>query len=291
MKQITETINRYAFTRDIAKTFKQWIANDPLTQSAATSYYAIFSLPGLLILIVGFTGLFLKKNVIEAEISHTITETFGANAAENIQIIVERTKIIGDDPLMILVGFMTLFLAATGVFMQLQRSLNVIWGIKNKKTKSYIKYLKMRLISLSMIVVIGFLLMMSLTITTALTAIATWLSSYIPAIFLELVLSLNILISWSIITLLFTIIFSVMPDARTKFKYCLAGGLLSAMMFKLGESALQYYFSQIKPDSAFGATGFLVLIMIWVFYSCNILLLGANYTKILAGRSVKKDPI
>ena len=267
------------FIQTFITAFKNWLASDPYTQSAAASYYAIFSLPGLVILIVGFAGLFLNETQVEGEIIGHITQTFGEDAAKNVAGIVERTKNIGNDPLMIVLGVSTLLFAATGVFVQLQRSLNKIWGLSANRTKSYLKFIKMRLISLSMIIVVGFLLMISLTITTVLTVIATWLSAYLPDVIIEWMIALNTVLSWGLTTLLFAMMYYVMPDARSPFKHCLYGGLLAALLFEIGESGLGLYFSHAKPDSAFGATGFLILMMIWVFYSCMILLLGAHYTK------------
>jgi membrane protein len=264
----------------IIQTFKNWNDSDPFTHSAATSYYAIFSLPGLLILVIGFVGLFLSETQVEGVIMDQVTATFGYNAADRIYAIMEKTKEFGNDPIAIVIGASTLFFAATGVFVQLQRALNKIWGVGKYATKNYLKFIKMRLISLSMIIVIGFLLMLSLTITTLLTAVATWLSAYLPDVVIEGLIAMNTAISWGITTLLFSAMYFVMPDTRVKFKHCLSGGLLAAILFEIGESALNFYFSQAQPESAFGATGFLILIMVWVFYSCNILLLGAHYTKV-----------
>lgn len=271
------------------QSIKSWMDSDPFTQSAATSYYAIFSLPGLLILVIGIAGLFFNQTQVEHEITRQISETFGLDAAENIAVIMEKTRKFGQDPFMIVLGVGTLFFAATGVFVQLQRALNKVWKLDPRRTKSYLKFIKMRLISLSMIIVIGFLLMLSLTLTTVLTAVITWLSAYIPTLLIEGFLALNIVLSWMLTTFLFALMYYVMPDTRVSFKHCIYGGILTAFLFEIGESMLNLYFSGIKPESAFGATGFLILVMIWVFYSCNIVLLGAQFTKTYSDRSHTKD--
>ena len=266
-----------------------------MTNAAATSYYAIFSLPGLMIIILGVATLFIEKRVVEGEILGHVTNILGADAATSIQNIVDQTKQDNRNLFALIIGFSTLFFAATGLFVQLQKSFNKVWEVDIKKSTGAIKFVKNRLLSFGLIVVIGFLLLVSLTITALLNYLSAWLSTYVPVELLSVMKWVDFTVSFAIITFLFSLMFKTMPDAIVKWKYAIWGGMISTVFFNLGEYAINYYFQLAEPASAFGAAGSIILLMIWVTYSCLVLLMGAEFSKaameIVEGRKAKATDI
>jgi membrane protein len=279
----------------ILKTLQNWWRHDPMTNAAATSYYAIFSLPGLMIIILGFATLFVEESVIKGEVLEHITNILGADAAASIQNITEQTKQNNRDLLAIIIGFIALFFAATGLFVQLQKSFNKVWEVDIKKSTGFLKFIKNRLLSFSIIVVIGFLLLVSLTITALLNYLSDWLSTYVPSELLSMMKWIDFSISFAIITFLFSLMFKTMPDVYVKWKYAIWGGMVSTIFFNLGEYGINYYFKMAEPASAFGAAGSIILLMLWVSYSCLILLMGAEFSKVsmetIEGRKAKAKDI
>lgn len=262
------------------KTLKSWIDNDPFTASAAIAYYAIFSIPGLLVITLGITSLFLEADIIETQIFTNINQMLGVEVAESLRKIVQETSFGNRNIWAIVIGVGTLFLGATGLFVQLQRSLNHIWRTipLNRKTHTP-KFLKQRLLSFGMIVVIGFLLLVSLSITAFINILSEWLQTQIPFIVVILMSIIDLILSLGIISVLFMMIFKILPDRKVHWRHALDGGILSAILFHVGEYALNFYFELAEPASTFGAAGSIILLMLWVYYSGMILLLGAEFTK------------
>ena len=283
------------FQNIVLNALKSWWRHDPMTNAAATSYYAIFSLPGLMIIILGVATIFVEKNVIEDEVLGHVSAILGADAATSIQNIVDQTKQNNRDVFALILGFSTLFFAATGLFAQLQKSFNKVWEVDIKKSTGMLKFIKNRLLSFSIIVVIGFLLLVSLTVTALLNYLSAWLATYVPLEFLSAMKWVDFAMSFAIITFLFSLMFKIMPDVHVKWKYAIWGGMLSAIFFNVGEYGINYYFQMAEPASAFGAAGSLILLMIWVSYSCLILLLGAEFSKTsmetIEGRKAKAKDI
>lgn len=264
------------------KTFKSWLSHDPFTQSAATAYYAIFSIPGLLIIVMTVAGLFIEQAQVEEEIMMQMTDLLGQDTADTVNKIVEKTQLDAANIWTMLMGLATMLFGATGLFVQLQRSLNHIWEVKVKKSSGLLRFLRVRITSLGLIIVIGFLLLTSLMLTTILTMLGDWLQSIVPDILMQGMVMLNIGLSLFITIVLFTLIFKILPDAKVQLRYAFYGGVLSTFLFKAGEFALNYYFKIAEPQSAFGAAGSMILLMIWVFYSCLTVLVGAEFAKTYA---------
>lgn len=274
----------------LLNSFKSWFLNDPFTDSAAIAYYAIFSIPGLLVIVLGMSVYIFDARMVEQEVFGTINHMIGEGVSENIHKIVQETSIGNRNLWAVVIGLVTLFFGATGLFVQLQRSLNSIWKAKvPKKNRRTPKFLKDRVISFSMIVVIGFLLMTSMVVTALINLFSEWLLAHMSESFVFLISGLDLIISLTFISLLFMLIFNVLPDRKVKWKYAFQGGVLSAILFHIGEYALNLYFSYAKPASTFGAAGSTILLMLWVHYSAMILLVGAEYTR-QATLQEKKKP-
>ena len=273
---------------NIKNIFKSWLDHDPFTQSAAAAYYAIFSLPGLLIIFMGISAFFLEQKEIEEKITAHFNTIFNENTTASIYQIVDNMQLEDNSLLAVGVGLLTLFLGATGLFVQLQRSLNNIWDVEERKSSGLWRFMLDRMLSLGVIITVGFLFLISLLTTALVTFVIEWFSSHFSPALIQTITITNFLLSFMTITLLFSIIFKVLPDVKVAWKHALEGGVISAAIFIMGEYALKYYFETAQPQTSFGAAGSIILIMIWVFYSCMSLLVGAESTKFFQTRVNKK---
>lgn len=194
-----------------------------------------------------------------------------------------------------IVGIGILLFGATGLFVHLQTALNHIWEVEVKKSVGILKFLQNRATSFGIILAVGFLLMISLVLTSLLNAMSEWIAMRFDEYFLYTFMMLDIGLSFLISTLLFALILRILPDTEIRWKEAFFGGALSASLFTIGEYLINIYFKIAEPQSTFGAAGSLILLMLWISYSCMILLLGGEFTKIYAenvhGRNVKPTPI
>ena len=261
------------------KSFKNWFSNDPFMHSAAAAYYAIFSFPGLLIITTAVAAFAFDQQQVETEVMGKISQMLGAETAQNIGEIVEETQRENRDVWAFVIGLLTLFFGATGLFAQIQTSLNHIFEVEVKETAGVWSFIKTRLISFGIILILGLLLLMSLSLTALITLLNDWISLSFSAVFSALIFVVNILISFSIVTVLFTLIYKILPDAKLAWRSALMGGIVATIFFKIGEQVLNLYFEMAEPESSFGAAGSLVLLMLWVSYSCMILFMGAEFCK------------
>lgn len=273
---------RKVMKKIIYKSLEDWYEHDPFTHCAAAAYYAIFSLPGLTFIIIATAALFFDQQRVEDVVLGHIQNVLGSEVAQSVDKIIDRTQTGKRDIWAMVAGLGTLLFGATGLFIQLQRSLNNLWEVEIKQSAGFMQFLQDRATSLGVILAIGFLLLTSLAVTALLTILGDWLLTQIPAILLLIIYGINAVVSFVITACLFALIFRILPDARVEWRYALIGGALSALLFIIGEYGLAYYFNIARPQSAFGAAGSIVLLMIWVFYSCMILLIGAAFTKNIA---------
>ncbi|MFW6290545.1 MAG: YihY/virulence factor BrkB family protein [Mariniphaga sp.] len=258
----------------------QWNNRDPWRESAVIAYYAIFSLPGLLLLIITVAGYFFSEGRISGYINEQISANMGEQTAQQVQNVVDRAYDADQSLFMTIVGIATILFAATGVFFQFQKSLNFIWDVKADPQKTGIwQVLKVRLFSLGLIIAIAFLLLVSLVITTLISALAGYISDYVPEYFMSVFQILNFLVSFGIITLLFAIMFKYLPDAHIKWRTVWIGSVLTSLLFVIGKSALGIYFGKANPGSGYGAAGFVILILLWSSYSSMIVFFGAEFTR------------
>lgn len=266
----------------VKNTYKEWMARDPFRESAVIAYYSIFSLPGLFVVIVTLAGFFFGKDVVNQHIVSQITSSMGQNTADQIQNIISQQESQTSKASLwgAIFGIATLLLGATGVFAQFQKSLNNIWEVKADTSKSGIwQVVKVRLFSFGLIVSIAFLLMISLLISTMLTAFGDWISSKFSDSLLVVLKVVNFSISLAILTLLFALMLKVFPDAKIKWKDVWIGSFVTALLFILGRFALSLYFAKANPATAYGAAGSIILILLWVSYSSMIVFFGAEFTR------------
>jgi membrane protein len=274
----------------IKATFTQWNERDPFSNSIIIAYYTIFSLPGLLVIIINSAGYFYDKKEITSQLSAQIESMMGGDTAADIESIIGKASEAKGTVLANVLGIATLLFGATGVFYQLQQMLNRIWKVKPKvkTTQKILELIRDRLFSFGLILVVGFLLLVSLMLSAALSAVSSWVAVHLSESLNVIFKLLDILISLSVITILFAAIFKFLPDVKIRWKDVWAGAFLTAILFVLAKFALGLYFGKSDPGSTYGAAGSIILIMLWVSYTGLILLFGAEFTQVYITKHGKK---
>jgi membrane protein len=265
-------------------TSKEWYRKDPFRESAVIAYYAIFSMPGLLVLIVTIAGYFFDKETINENLINQISTTMGGETAAEIKSMLSNASASKSSILATVVGIATILIGATGVFVELQKTFNIIWAVKVASKTGFIAILKTRLFSFGLILAIAFLLTISLVVSTALEAMSHWIKVDSSEFMITLFKILNFIISLGVISTLFGLMFKILPDAEIKWKHVWLGSLVTGILFTIGKTALAYYFGKTNPASVYGAAGSIILMLLWVSYSSMIMFFGAEFTATYAGR-------
>lgn len=264
------------------RTGKAWFADDPFRLSAVVAYYAVISLPALLVIIINIVGSIWGYEIVQGQLTEEFTSALGRDAAVSIETIIMETRNSDKNVLSTVIGIGTLLFGATGVFYQLKVALNEIWKIEpNPKAKIW-KIVTDRALSFAFVLVIGFLLLISFMVTAAIGALNNYLRSMFPDILVYLVYMMDFIVSVGIISILFALMFKYLPDAKIRWKTVWIGAVLTATLFVIGKLLLSLYFGQADPGSTYGAAGTIVLILLWVSYSSLILFFGAEFTYVYA---------
>ena len=267
----------------IKQSFSDFIDNKVLKLSAALAFYTIFSLPAMLIIVISVSDIFYGREAIEGTLYHQISGFVGSDAALQIQETIRGAALSQSSTFATIVGIVTLLFGATSVFNEIQDSINHIWKLKSKpKGTGFLKMLVNRLLSFSLVVSLSFLLLVSLLINGLMDAFITRLTRMFPELTVVMVYAVNVIITFSITTLLFAMIFKVLPDARIKWKHVRAGAITTAILFMLGKFLIGYYLGHSKLSSTYGTAGSVIVMLLWVYYSAMILYLGAVFTHVYA---------
>lgn len=272
------------------KTFSAWNAADPFRQSAVIAYYAIFSIPALLVIIITLAGFAFGREAVQGEISSQIGQAIGESTAKQVEEMIAKAGEQKNSVWATIISVVTLILGSTGVFAQLQVSLNQIWEVKVTAKKKWLKSVKDRLFSFGLILSIGFLMLISLLLSAGLSAFSEWIRVHLPDFMLFVFRFISFILSFAITSVLFALMFRILPDARIRWKDVIIGSVVTSLLFVLGKFALGVYFGKANPASTYGAAGSIVLLMLWVSYSCMILFFGAEFTKQFAvhfGRKIE----
>jgi membrane protein len=272
------------------KAYTLWNKHEPFNNSIIISYYTIFSLPGLLVIIINLAGYFFGYEAVTNQIATQMQGIVGGDTAKDVQNIVANASASKDSVWASVLGIGTLVFGATGVFYQLQQILNKIWEVKPKPKQKVLKVVRDRFFSFGLILAIGFLLLVSLVLSAGLSALSHWVSTHISEALLFLFAIADIVISILVITLLFAAIYKFLPDAKIRWRDVWRGAFMTAILFVIAKFALGLYFGKSDPGSTYGAAGSVILIMLWVSYSGLILLYGAAFTCAFAtrhGREIK----
>jgi membrane protein len=258
-----------------------WMEDNALRLSAALSYYSIFSIAPLLVIAIAIAGWFFGQQAAQGMLYEQLSGLLGAKAAEGIQGMVQSASKPSSSILAGIVGGITLLLGASGVFGQLKDALNTIWEVEAKPGQGIWKFIRERLLSFGMVAVIGFLLLVSLFVTTALAGISKYIGSAlpIPGVLLGI---LSSALSFAVITVLFAAIFKFLPDAKVQWRHVWIGAALTALLFEIGKALLAWYLGRQGAASAYGAATSAVLILLWVYYASLILFYGAEFTQVYA---------
>ena len=268
----------------LKQSFNDFIDNKVLKLSAALAFYTIFSLPAMLIIVISVSDIFYGRAAIEGTLYHQIAVFVGADAALQIQQTIRGAALSGSSNFATIVGVVTLLIGATSVFSEIQDSINHIWKLKAKprKGKGFLKMVINRLLSFSIVVSLGFLLLVSLLINGLMDALINRLTNMFPELTVIMVYVVNLLITFGITALLFAMIFKVLPDARIKWKHVRAGAFTTAALFMIGKFLIGYYLGHSKLSSTYGTAGSVIVMLLWVYYSAMILYFGAVFTHVFA---------
>ncbi|MCO5230460.1 MAG: YihY/virulence factor BrkB family protein [Chitinophagales bacterium] len=255
---------------------------------ASLSYYTLFSLPPLLIIIIALSGLFFGEDAMKGELVAQIEDVVGKSSAIFIQSTLSNIQLNYPNGWAAIISSGVLLFTASTVFAEIQSSINTIWGLKTKPNKGLIKFIFNRLVSFSMVVSMGFILMVSLLLNGILKVISNKLLLILDIDQLNSVFLINSSISLLIICTLFTIIFKSLPDAKIRLRDALVGAIFTSILFLLGKYLIGYYLSTTNLGSVYGATASVAILMVWVYYSAIILYFGAVFTKVYTDKYGRK---
>lgn len=262
--------------------FLEFMNDKGLKLSAALSYYTIFSLAPMLLVIISVFSIFFGRDAIQGELFEQIRGLVGTSAATQLQEILVNAETSNKTGLAATIGIVTLILGATGVFAEIQDSINFIWSIQAKPKKGWLQYLKNRLVSFSLILTLGFLLIVSLGVNTLVDLLSGRLEYYFSEASVIFFYVMNVAMVLSIITALFTVIFKVLPDGHLRWKECLVGAGFTALLFLIGKFLISYYIGKANLGAIYGTSASIVILLTWVYYSSIILYFGAEFTKVYA---------
>ncbi|HVG24624.1 MAG TPA: YihY/virulence factor BrkB family protein [Thermoanaerobaculia bacterium] len=277
------------YLRVFKETFKEFGEDKVPRLGAALAYYTIFSIGPLLLIAVAMAGIFFGQEAAQGKISGELGKVFGSEMAEALEKMIQAAAKPKSGMLATIIGVLTLMLGASGVFGQLKDALNTIWNVEQKKAGGIMGFVRERFLSMAMVLGIGFLLLITLVFDTAIAAMGGYVAKYVggEAVAHALQLGLSVVVS----IVLFACIFRVLPDLKIAWHDVWFGAIFTAILFVLGKFGLGIYLGKAAPGSAYGAAGSLVILLIWVYWSAQILLLGAEFTQVYARRfgSLKGD--
>jgi len=258
-------------------------SNDNVTKlSASLAYYTMFSMGPLLVMIIALCGVFFGRDAIEGKIYVQLQQFLGPDTALQLQQIIKNAFISGKGTVAIIIGSVSLLVGATSVFAEMQDSINRIWGLKPKPKRGWVKMLQNRFLSFSVIISLGFLLLVSLAIASLVEALSNRLKTAYPGITVVVFYTINLVITMGITSLIFAVIFKVLPDAKIRWRDVVAGSITTAILFMLGKFGISFYIGKSNVGTTYGAAGSLVVLLLWIYYSSIILYLGAEFTKAYA---------
>ena len=265
----------------LKRSYLGWMEDKALRLSAALAYYSIFSIAPLLVITIGVVGLVLGQEAVSGQLYGELKSYMGAQSAEAIQSMVQSASKPSQGVVATVMGFVLLILGASGVFGELKDALNTIWGVTPKTGLGVMGMVRGKFLNFGMVLVIGFLLLISLMMSTAIAGLNHRLESILalPSFVWSV---LAFIISTGLVTTLFAMIFKVLPDAQIRWRHVWFGALITALLFEIGKTGLGWYLGREGAASAYGAAGSVVLLLLWVYYTSCILFFGAEFTQVYA---------
>jgi membrane protein len=280
-----------AIWRLIKETVLAFIDDEALSRGAAIAFYTVTSIAPVLLIVIAIAGFAFGREAAQNAIIEQLSSLMGQQVAEVLQAAVTSASKVSSGIVATIVGVATLLLTASGVFGEMQTALNVIWKAK-PKGGTISRLIRARAASLGLVAALGFLLMVSLVVSTALTAFGDYLDAVLPFGKIALTI-LNGIVSLSLISFLFGAIYKVLPDRTLQWRDVIVGAIVTGVLFTIGKSLISWYIGSSAVASSFGAAGALIVLLLWVYYSAQIFLLGAEFTKAYANRygSKKGEPV
>ena len=263
-------------------TVEGYVEDEAMSRGAAIAYYTVFSIAPVLVIATAIAGLAFGHQAVEGVVATQLRDLLGTTGAEAVQAMVRGASRPGAGSLATLVGVVVLIFTASGVFGELQSSLNAIWRAEPPKLDTVTAFLRAKALSMGLVAATGFLLLASLVVSTAISAVSTWAGGHLPAWALLLSV-LNFVVSLLTITALFAAIYKILPDRRLSWRDVGIGALVTALLFIIGKSLIGWYIGSTAFASTYGAAGALMVVLLWVYYSAQIFLLGAEFTRAWAG--------
>lgn len=263
--------------------FTGFVNDNGLKLSASLAYYTVFSMAPLLLLIIGMVSIVFKNAF--TTIFPEMIKVFGPAAALQIKGMVDGLNLSGKTGIAVISGAVTLIIGATSMFMEIQDSLNIIWRVKAKPKRGWVKMLQNRFLSFSLIISLGFLLLVSLLINIIVLAISHKLEHFLPGLTIWVFNGINVAISFIVISVLFAIIFKFLPDVEIKWRDVRSGAIFTALLFMVGKYLIGLYIQFTATSSAYGTAGSVIIILIWIYYTSAILYIGAEFTQVYAEAS------
>lgn len=273
--------NTLNFLDLLKESIRSFVENDVMKYSASLSYYTIFSIAPMLIMAIAMGSFLFGRDAIEGNLFRQINSIVGNDAARQIQDMLKHTTLHKNSFLATTIAVVVFIIGATGVFGEIQSTINKIWGLKAKPKKGLIKYFVSRILSFAMVVSIGFLMIVSLLASAMIEILNEKLNNYLPNTTFIITIVNNV-VALIIISLFFTIIFKYLPDSIVKWKDALVGSVFTSILFLLGKYVIGLYLSNSTTTSIYGAAGSLIIILLWIYYSSILLYFGAEFTKVYA---------
>jgi membrane protein len=274
-------VNLRVMSKLLRDTVTKWMDDHAQRMGAALAFYTVFSLAPLLLIVIAIAGLVFGQEAAEGQIIAQIQGFVGEDSAKAIQVMLENARKPSSGFVATGLALITLIFGATGVFAQLQDALNTIWGVETKPGLGIIQTLKDRFISFVAVLGSGFLLLVSLVLSAGLAAVGETMGALLPAS--EAILqAINFLLSFVVITLLFAMIYKLIPDVTNSWKDVWIGAAITALLFAIGKSLIGLYLGKSDVGVAYGAAGSLIVILLWVYYASQIFLFGAEFTAVYA---------
>ncbi|MGF1589642.1 MAG: YihY/virulence factor BrkB family protein [Pleurocapsa sp.] len=271
----------------IKEAFVEWQQDKASMLAAALAYYTVFSIAPLLVIAIAIAGAVFGQDAAQGEIVSQINQLVGQEGAEAIETILANADQPQLGSISSIISVVVLFIGASGVFAQLQEALNTVWNVKVKANAGIWEFIRKRLLSFGMVLAIGFLLLVSLILSAMLSGIGKLEINLLPGL-TPLWQIANFVVSFSLITLLFALIYKYLPDAKIHWQDVWVGAIITALLFNIGKSLIGLYLGRGSLGSAYGAAGSFIVFLAWVFYSAQILLFGAEFTQVYARKYGKK---
>ncbi len=278
-------LNLWSFIKEM---YEEWTADSCFQHAAALSYYTVFSLAPMIVVVIAVAGYFFGREAVTGEMYHQIKGLIGPEGAKGIQTMVESAYRENQGLLPTIIGSATLLFSATVTFTALQDSLNKIWGIQSDSKKGILAVIINRTLSFAMVLTIGFLLMVSLSVDIVLSVLSHYIQRVLGEYSIYLMQAIQFAVSFSIITVLFAMIFKFLPDMKLRWRHVWKGAVLTAALFTLGKYLIGLYLGQSNLGSTYGAAASIVILLLWINYSCWIFFVGAQFIYVYARRRGEK---